>query len=328
MASENRIDYPALTAHDERDELSACGFFSLATLLERRFSDAPPIGSTENPAREAVRFRAAPTLGFPADEIAGVRRVKAAGERVEVTVNFLGLHGPSSPLPAFYTERVMDADGMGSLGDFFDLFNHRLISLLLRIWRYYRHHLRFEEGATDPISVLIGALFGFMPAENTAKERKWRARLLPHAGVLALCSRSAKLLAGAISSHLNISARVEEFIWREIDIPPEAQWHLGRRGLELGVDTLAGETMPDVVGKFRVCLGPVNQQMFRSLLPSCETHAILCRLISVTLREPLAWDLQLELAAGQTPEWTLGEAELGWSTWIDPPKGTGGLVLL
>ncbi|WP_377828195.1 type VI secretion system baseplate subunit TssG [Bradyrhizobium lupini] len=328
MASENRIDHPVLSARDEWDELSACGFFSLAALLELRFSDAPPIGSTENPAREAVRFRAAPTLGFPAEEIAGVRRVKAVGESVEVTVNFLGLHGPSSPLPAFYTERVMDADGMGSLGDFFDLFNHRLISLLLLIWRYYRHHLRFEEGATDPISVLIGALFGFMPAENTAKEREWRARLLPHAGVLALCSRSAKLLADAISSHLNISARVEEFIWREIDIPPEAQWRLGRRGLELGVDTLAGETMPDVVGKFRVCLGPVNQQMFRSLLPSCETHAILCRLISVILREPLAWDLQLELAAGQTPEWTLGEAELGWSTWIDPPKGTGGLVLL
>lgn len=327
MASETRIDHPVLSALDERDELSAFGFFSLAALLERRFSDAPPIGSTDNPEREAVRFRAAPTLGFPAEEIAGVRRVKAAGERVEVTVNFLGLHGPSSPLPAFYTERVMHADGTGALGDFFDLFNHRLIGLLLRIWRHYRHHLRFEEGATDAISVLIGALFGFMPGQNTANEREWRARLLPHAGVLALCSRSAKLLAGVISIHLNISARVEEFIWREIDIPQEAQWRLGRPGLELGIDTLAGETMPDLMGKFRVCLGPVDQKMFRLLLPGRESHALLCGLIKVVLREPLAWDLQLELAAGQTPEWTLGEAELGWSTWIDPHNGAGSLTL-
>lgn len=325
MASANRIDHPILS---ELDELSACGLFSLAALLERRFSDAPPIGSTDDPGREAVRFRAAPTLGFPAEEIADVRRVKAAGERVEVSVNFLGLHGPSSPLPPFYTERVMHADSMGSLGDFFDFFNHRLIGLLPRIWRYYRHHLRFEQGASDAISMLIGALFGLMPRDDTAKEREWRGRLLPYAGVLALCSRSAKLVAGVISSHLNISARVEEFTWREIDIPPQAQWRLGRPGLELGVDTLAGETMPDMVGKFRLCLGPVNQQQFGSLLPDCETYVILCRLMNGILREPLAWDLQLELAPGQAPEWTLGEGELGWTTSIDPPKGAGSFVLL
>ncbi|MGY3133975.1 type VI secretion system protein ImpH [Bradyrhizobium sp. USDA 4501] len=328
MASEKRINDGTLTTPDERDELSAFGFFSLVAHLERRFSDAPPIGSTDDPAQEAVRFRAPPTLGFPAEEIAGIRQANAAGERVEVNVNFLGLHGPSSPLPPFYTERVMHADGMGLLGDFFDFFNHRLISLLLRIWRYYRHHLRFEEGATDPISVLIGTLFGLVPGEDTAREREWRARLLPHAGVLALCSRSAKLVAGVISSHLNISARVEEFIWREIDIPRQAQWRLGLSGLELGVDTLAGETMPDMVGKFRLCLGPLNQQQFRSLLPGCETHAILCRLVRVILREPWAWDLQLELALGQTPQWTLGEGELGWTTWIDPPNGIGSLILL
>ncbi|MCA1552591.1 type VI secretion system baseplate subunit TssG, partial [Bradyrhizobium sp. BRP19] len=148
----------------------------------------------------------------------------------------------------------------------------------------------------------------------------------PYAGVLALCSRSAQLLAGVISGHLKISARVEEFVWREIDIPPESQWRLGHPDLELGVDTLAGQTMPDVMGTFRLCLGPVDQQEFRSLLPGCGTHMILCRLINLVLREPLVWDLQLELAPGQTPEWTLGQGELGWTTWVEPPKGTGSVV--
>ncbi|WP_152535904.1 type VI secretion system baseplate subunit TssG, partial [Bradyrhizobium sp. Ai1a-2] len=238
MASENRIDHTVLTAPDDLKELAACGFLSLAARLERRFSDAPPIGSTEDPAREAVRFRAAPMLGFPAEEIAEVRQVKAAGRRLEVYVNFLGLHGPSSPLPPFYTERVIHVDGTGALDDFFDFFNHRLISLLLRIWRHYRHHLRFKEGATDAISVLVGVLFGLMPGENAADKQEWRARLLPHAGQLALSSRSAPLVAGVISNHLDIPARVEEFIWREIEIPPEAQWRLGSPGVQLGFDTL------------------------------------------------------------------------------------------
>ncbi|TWB93030.1 type VI secretion system protein ImpH [Bradyrhizobium macuxiense] len=328
MASEKRIDQPVLTASEDLSELATYGFFSLAALLERRFGNAPPIGSTDDPAREAVRFRATPTLGFPAEEIAQVRQVQAATERVEVYVNLLGLHGPSSPLPPFYTERVMDADGTGSLGEFFDFFNHRLISLLLRIWRYYRHHLRFEEGETDAISVLVGALFGLMPRGGTTDEREWRARLLPHAGALALPSRSARLVAGVISSHLNIPARVEEFVWREIDIPPEAQWRLGQPGLQLGIDTLAGDTMPDVAGKFRICIGPLNQQQFRSLLPGREAHGILCRLVNVILREPLAWDLQLELAPREMPEWTLGEGELGWTTTIEPLERAESSILL
>ncbi|MGV7215417.1 type VI secretion system baseplate subunit TssG [Bradyrhizobium sp. UFLA05-112] len=327
MASENRTDHAVLTAPDDVKELATYGFFSLAALLERRFSDAPPIGSTDDPGREAVRFRAAPMLGFPAEEIAEISQVKA-GKRLEVFVNFLGLHGPSSPLPPFFTERVMHGDGTGALGQFFDFFNHRLISLLLRIWRYYRHHLRFEEGATDAISVLVGALFGLMLAENTADDREWRARLLPHAGQLALYSRSASLVAGVISNHLGIPARVEEFIWREIDIPPEAQWRLGNPGIQLGFDTLAGETMPDIMGKFRLRLGPLSKQQFLSLLPAREAHAILCRLMSAILREPLAWDLKLELAAGEMSEWVLGEGELGWTTSIEPLEAIENSVLL
>ncbi|WP_445222758.1 type VI secretion system baseplate subunit TssG (plasmid) [Bradyrhizobium sp. Pa8] len=327
MASEKRNDHAVLTAPDDVKELAAYGLFSLAALLERRFSDAPPIGSTDDPAREAVRFRAAPMLGFPADEIEEIRQVEAS-ERLEVFVNCLGLHGPSSPLPPLFTERVIHGDGAGALGHFFDFFNHRLISLLLRIWKYYRHHLRFEEGATDAISVLIGALFGLMPAENTADEREWRARLLPHVGQLALFSRSAPLVAGLISNHLDIPARVEEFIWREIEIPPDAQWRLGSPAAQFGFDTLVGEMMPDMMGKFRLCLGPLNQQRFLSLLPARAAHATLCRLMSAILREPLAWDLKLELAPGEMPEWVLGEGELGWTTLIDPLEATESSVLL
>jgi type VI secretion system protein ImpH len=327
MAGEDRIDHALLTPSPDLEELVTYGFFSLAELLERRFPHAPPIGSTDDPRREAVRFRATPILGFPAQEIAEIRPVKATVDRVEVYVNLLGLHGPSSPLPASYTERVIHADGAGALGDFLDYFNHRLISLLLQIWRYYRHHLRYEEGATDAISVLVGALFGLMPGENTEDEREWRARLLPHAGALVLCSRSARLVAGIISSHLDIPARVEEFIWREIDIPWEAQWRLGEPGLQFGVDTIAGETMPDVAGKFRLCLGPLTQEQFRSLLPGREAHTIICRLINVILREPLAWDLQLELAPAEAPQWVLGEGELGWTSLVEPAQ-TGAVSVL
>lgn len=328
MASADRSDHAVLTPLGDLEELSRYGFFPLAQLIERHYADAPRIGSTKDPARDVVRFRATPTLGFPAEEIAEVRQVTKGGERLDVLVNLLGLHGPSSPLPPFYTELVMHADGAGAVGDFFDFFNHRLISLLLHIWRHYRHNLRFERGSLDPISIIIGALFGLLPTDNTADEGEWRARLLPHVGTLALCSRSAHLVAGIIASHLDIPVKVEEFIWREIDIPEEAQWRLGEDRRELGSDTLVGTTMPDIAGKFRLCLGPLNNEQFRSLLPGREAHGILCRLISFTLRDPLAWDLRFELAPGAAPQWRLGEGELGWTTLIDPPLGMSVFVLL
>jgi type VI secretion system protein ImpH len=328
MASANGNDNAVLTPLGDPEELARYGFFSLVQLIERHYADAPRIGSTKEPAREVVRFRATPMLSFPAEEIAEVRPSATGGERIDVLVNLLGLHGPSSPLPPFYTELVMYADGAGAVGDFLDFFNHRLISLLLHIWRYYRHHLRFEGGSLDSISVIVGALFGLLPTADTADEREWRARLLPHVGTLALCSRSARLVADIIASHLDIPVKVEEFIWREIDIPEEAQWRLGESKLLLGLDTVAGKTMPDIAGKFRLCLGPLNDEQFRSLLPGREGYAILCRLIKVILRDPLAWDLRLELADGVAPQWRLGEGELGWTTLVDPPSGTGFHVLL
>jgi type VI secretion system protein ImpH len=328
MASTDGTDHAVLTPLGDLEELPRYGFFPLMQLIEQHYADAPHIGSTKEPARDIVRFRATPLLSFPAEEIAEVRQVTKGSERLDVLVNMLGLHGPSSPLPPFYTELVMYADGVGAVGDFFDFFNHRLVSLLLHIWRYNRHHLRFEGGSLDPISSIVAALFGLLPGANTADEREWRARLLPHAGTLALGSRSARLVADIIASHLDIPVKVEEFIWREIDLPEEAEWHLGITKQQLGFDTVVGAKMPDIAGKFRLRLGPLSNAQFHSLLPGRPAHATLCRLISVILRDPLAWDLHFELAPDAAPQWSLGEGELGWSTLIDPPAGTSISVLL
>jgi type VI secretion system protein ImpH len=325
MAHENRPDSASLTEPADLKELASYGFFSFAGVIEDIYPNAPPIGSTAAPGREVVRFRATPTLGFPAEEIFEIRN---GGDLLEVYVNILGLHGPSSPLPASYTERVMHADGAGALGDFLDFFNHRLISLLLHVWRHYRHHLRFQEGATDPISSVIGALFGLIPGDDDAEKREWRVKLLPYAGILSLHSRSAQVIADIVTSQLSVPCAIEEFVWREIDIPEEAQWRMGRTDMPLGVNTVAGTSMPDLAGKFRICLGPLNSEQFRSFLPGQPGHVNLSKLIGVTLREPLAWDLRLELAPGIAPPWALGQGELGWTTMADPPRDASFAVLL
>src|SRR5262249_27570262 len=84
--------------------------------------------------------------------------------------NFLGLTGPSGVLPRCYTERLLiqDRDFRGperySLRAWFDLFNHRMISLFYRAWEKYRFHLfheRGDPGRGEPDTFTL-ALFSFI----------------------------------------------------------------------------------------------------------------------------------------------------------------------
>lgn len=291
-------------------------FNELCLRLEEAFPQPGGIGSTASPRRETIRFRANPTLGFPAEEIAAIEMPARAGEPIVVTANLLGLHGPSSPMSPSFTERIVFAEDGGALRDFSDFFNHRLLSLLFRVWKHYRHQHRYEPGATDPISGAVAALFGMFGVAADG-DRPARTLLLPYAGVLSLYSRSASVVAGVVTHYFGIPCSIEEFVPREIRIPEEAQWRLGEPGIVFGVDTVAGETMPDVMGKFRLRLGPLTAEQCDRLLPDGPDHRKLVELIRLSTREPFDWDIAFLLAPGEARPFRLGETRLGWSGWLD-----------
>lgn len=300
--------------------LETWSFFALMRHLESAFPHAPAFGGTQDPAREPVRFRANPSLGYPARE---VQRIEVAedGSRVDVTVNFLGLQGPSSPLPPFYTEQVIDdaADG-GVLGAFLDLFNHRLVSLLARIHKHHRHGLRYEKGARDPVSLMVAALMGLLPGQAEHQ----RVALMPYVGLLSCYSLSASIIANLIGHCTGLPVRIEEFVERTITIPPEQQSRLGERPPELGADFIVGASIADHMGKFRLVIGPLDQETFFRLLPDRPLFADVLQLLMLALKDPLAFDIRLELAPGELPAFGLGGSRLGWNAWLAPAQRAGG----
>jgi len=59
---------------------------------------------------------------------------------IELTTNFMGLYGISSPLPAYYTEELLDDqwDGDDAPRDFLDIIHQHLYPMLYSAWQKYR----------------------------------------------------------------------------------------------------------------------------------------------------------------------------------------------
>jgi type VI secretion system protein ImpH len=189
---------------------------------------------------------------------------------------------------------------------------------LFLVFRHYRRDLRYAAGASDPLSLAVGSLFGLLPQTDAMPERT-RVMLMPYTGLLAMGSRSARSSAGILSHVLGVPAGIEEFVPRRIDLPHEARFRLGG-GLELGVETLLGESIADVTGHCRIWLGPLPFDRFLTFLPDSPDYGDLLHLIDFVVNEPLSRDLGFVIEAQSVPGWALGEGKLGWTTWAEPPQ--------
>ena len=132
-------------------ESYAFDFFQAVRLLEKVAPQRRPVGHEGPPSHEVARFRAQIALNFPASAVHQIDKPTAATPAPAMTVTFMGLTGPSGVLPRHYTEMLMRArDARGPeryvARDWFDLFNHRLISLFYRAWTKYRFWLTYERG--------------------------------------------------------------------------------------------------------------------------------------------------------------------------------------
>lgn len=306
------------------DQLEAFKSFRFSKLMEfLRHRDL--IGSKAGDRYAAaqnlqVRLRAARTLGFGPRDIMEVEQVSLPDGRdmIDVRVAFMGLYGPASPLPPAYSEWVIqDGRDVIPIEDFLDFFNHTMIFDVDVIWRKFRHELRYQPGATDPLSRREAALAGLAPQVEPDAQLPERRLLLPQIGLAAMYSRSANTVAAIIAHYFQVGAHVEEFVERTVSLPPDQMSRLGVEGTDLGGNFVLGEQLADKSGKFTLHLGPLSNDAFEAFLPGGKFHAILITFVGFLVRDPLEWDMRLSLQSSEVGQWSLGERRLGWTTWMD-----------
>lgn len=273
--------------------------------------------------KDLLRYKVNPELSFPPSDIKSIEITENSNGKIQTSLmlNIMGLHGAGSPLPAYFTEHVAKhQDETDALRDFFDIFNHRLISLLLESNQKYRYYKRYSAGAVDKVSSYF---FSFMGQGNLAQRISshihW-PRLMPFIGLLSFNGESAETMERVLQHYFDFShIQVCPCIRRWVAIAEDQQILLGTHNNIVGENLVLGSRITDINGKFRISISELSWEEFYEYLPVGKHFATLHTLIKFILKSRLTFDIGLNLKPKEIQAWKIGTENtfhLGWSTWI------------
>jgi len=272
-------------------------------------------------------------------EVQGAGRIQALAAP-EMTVAFMGLTGPAGVLPNHYTSMIVERVRRyndTSMRDFFDLFNHRTISLFFRAWQKYHVPSAYERSLVQPdkadlITEALYSMVGMGTDHLRGRQSVADETFLLYAGHFSHHPRSAAALRCMLSDYLNTEVEIEQFSgrWLYLDAEnqsraPSAELPRGQY-MQLGVNVVVGDRVWDVKSSFRIRLGPLTYEQFCRFMPTGDALRPICDLTRSYVGVELSFDVQPILMASEVPFCQLGGegegARLGWNTWVQsaPPE--------
>jgi type VI secretion system protein ImpH len=291
-------------------------------LLERMARETVPVGEGTEPGREAVRFSSRVGFDFPASEVQEIALPAASGDPARMTVNVLGLAGALGPLPAPFSELLLERLSAKdpAFRDFLDIFNHRLVSLLHRAKKRVRAGLSWDRPDGEGFSRAAFALMGLGTEGVRGRMEVEDRALLQYAGLLARRGRSAVSLEVMLADYFGVGVRCRQFVGRWLVLDEEQRTAIGIAGRHnalsgLGSGAVLGARVWDQGVGFEV--GPLTLGEFLDFLPIGRGFRSLVQLVRFTVGDGLDFDVRLELDAAQLPPCRLGcGPRLGWSSWL------------
>jgi len=314
-------------------------FFQAVRLLGRLYPERNPVGLFVSPASEVVRFTSVPSLSFPASEIQAFA-VGVDGQPA-LSVNFMGLCASVGVLPHVYTEFLLERarEKDRGPGDFFDIFNHRMISLFYRGWQKHHFYVAFERtGAGDDLITeklldLIGlgteSLHHRMDIDDEA--------CLYYSGLLSQRRPTAQGLKQLLEDYFDVPVSVHQFtgIWRRLP-QNNRTFLLGSETFseQLGIGTIVGDEAFDQHGTVTIRIGPLSFDRYQEFLPGAPASVALRAWLRLYANREFDFVIRLVLRRDEVPSMSLGQHQaaapsLGLVSWIrnrpldrDPDEAT------
>ncbi|WP_345772090.1 type VI secretion system baseplate subunit TssG [Azospirillum formosense] len=314
----------------DRLEAEPWGFDLLQAiaLLERAAPGLAPLGTGIDPEQEAVRIEHDPSFVFPASDVVEARRTEDGRGVVRSPV--LGVAGINGPLPYVATELLVERaarrDTAGSA--FYDIFNHRLMSIFYRT-RQGSLPLLERDPERTLMARVLRALAGIgTPGLEQRLPGTPDRMLLAFSGILANRRRSSAGLEAILGAVFRVKVRVESFVGRWLPLDEESRTRIGggfgARNNSLGRTVVLGRRVWDQQSCYAIELTLDSLERFREFLPDGRHHQTLCALARFHTGDGMDFRIVLVLEATKVPPTRLSTkppegSRLGWTSWLRAP---------
>ncbi|MER2472340.1 type VI secretion system baseplate subunit TssG [Photorhabdus laumondii] len=316
---------PALDAHFWAEREKRPWNFDLFQLLRRidAQSGSPyPLGRSPLPHYEPLRLGQQPALCFAPAEIAAIVPYPD-GTRYQININNFGLFGPNGPLPLHVTEFAWQRQRQHkdhALSAFFNLFQHRLITLFWRAWADAQPCLSFDRSDNRRFDYFFASLIG---RSHCLRHQRTHHYMVGH---LSRQSRNKDGLLCLLRYHFGLPVTLHEnqFHWLTIERDEQLRLHNGHSGTRLGSTTRLGIAVADVQCAFCLELGPLSWSTYLRFLPAsrfatscCHELRQLCDWVRGYVGLEYAWKLRVTLDHQHYRGCSLGsDQSLGQNCWL------------
>jgi type VI secretion system protein ImpH len=299
-------------------------FFQAVRLLQRMESARGPVGYFVTPNRESIRFSSLPSLAFPPSQLYELERQENGQYRL--VVQFMGLSAAITIMPHVYTEQLLlllkNKDS--AMAEFFDIFNHRMISLFYRGWEKYRFFVGYEANERDTVTPRMLDFLGLGTEGLRKRSDLPDEAYLSYIGLLGRHIRTAGALKHILEDYFGVSITIHQFAgtWRSLPSADQSKLEGSNRASErLGVGTVVGNEVWDHHGRIRISIGPMSFDRYVSFLPGHDAHKALADWVRFFSSEQYEAEVQLILNREEVPGCELGlqgeyEPRLGLASWL------------
>ncbi len=228
MATAGGPENPDLTERPAQP-LADCGNARPRALPVRIFSGGSPARLDESGIGR--RWAASPILtprcvrfGATAPIVVPRQRNPVAGSQFQPAIDARQLHGAdrssrhaAAGLQRLVLDRLRARDT--TMRDFFDMFNHRMISLFYQAWEKYRFTVPYERGERNRFSHHVMALLGLGTPGLQNRQEVPDDALVFYSGMLSSHSRSAAALRQLLADYFGVAVEIEQFVgaWYPVD---------------------------------------------------------------------------------------------------------------
>lgn len=305
------------------------------------------IGSNSSPDQEPIRLGSVAKARFAGSEVEEISEEPAgnqpgfSNQLIRLQTSVMGLTGPTGVLPLHYTSLLLQRQKLhdNAMTDFYDIFNHRSLSIFYRAWAKQQIPVSYETSRLigdrpDRITSLLNSLVGQGFSELQKRTPVPDQTLLMFASLFSSRRRTASGLENILRISMKIPVEVEQFQPQWLNLELEERTRLGSRDQEviannqLGRSAICGERVFDLQSRFRIVLTTASYLEFASFLPDQKKLKVIQELTRRYVGMEYDFDVQVKLSGKDVPACQLSReqkipARLGRNSWLRSRSMTG-----